>query len=238
MVYFVSELEFSSRKLRELRAVAGLSQRALATAAGVSHQLIAGLEQKGGNPTVESLSKIATVLNVDAAELMAKPEPEAKPVKRGRPKKNPNLLDATRPPWDNEIRVYGKVPCGPPEPSPEGGVQPIYLLDVGRAYGDTSELFGVIATGTSMRDAGIAEGDLIILKPNRRPDPGEIVLASIGDSYTVKKFVTRDGVPYLESCDGKRIRREADERVGFIARVVGVLRGWQTAPEPPEEPAS
>lgn len=50
--------------------------------------------------------------------------------------------------------------------------------------------------------------------------------------------MTRDGMPFLESCDGKRIRCEADERVGFIARVVGVMRGWQTAPETPEESAS
>lgn len=64
----------------------------------------------------------------------------------------------------------------------------MYLLDGGRAYGDTENLFGVIANGTSMRDAGITEGDLVILRPNRNPDPGEIVLVRLGESCTVKKM--------------------------------------------------
>ncbi len=213
-------------RLRELRESARLKQVELAKKAGVSQSAIVQWEAGNRSPGVEHARKLAEALGVSVDELLKEPEGIPPPPKKGRPKKNLKLLDP-RIPWQGEIRVYGRVPCGPPEPSPEGGVQPVYLIDVGTLYGDTTELFGVIATGTSMTAAKIEEGDLIIIRADRNPDVGRQVLACIREQdYTIKKLVTRDGQRMLESCDGKKSRIEVNEDVTFIGRVVGSLRGY------------
>jgi DNA polymerase V len=44
-------------------------------------------------------------------------------------------------------------------------------------------------SGTSMRDAGIAPGDLLVVDRSLRPRPGQIVVARLGDGFTLKRLV-------------------------------------------------
>lgn len=51
--------------------------------------------------------------------------------------------------------------------------------------------------GESMKDAGILEGDLVLVERGRYPKRGDIVLALIGNEYTLKYFETEKGKPVL-----------------------------------------
>lgn len=218
--------DFASR-LKEIRTAKGLTQAELAEKTGLSQAAIGLWEVGKRSPTFSSVKALAAALGVSVEDLAEDSTSTLPPPKRGRPRKNLPLIDTQRHPWETEIRVYGKVPCGPPEPSPEGGVQPLYLIDVGKSFGDTSNLFGVIAHGGSMATAKIDDGDLVIIRADTNPDVGERVLACIRErDYTVKKLVTRDGQRVLESCDGRRSRIPVDENVTFIGRVVGSMRGY------------
>lgn len=51
--------------------------------------------------------------------------------------------------------------------------------------------------GESMKDAGIIEGDLVIVEKGRTPRRGDIVLALVDNEYTLKYLETDKGKPVL-----------------------------------------
>lgn len=80
-------------------------------------------------------------------------------------------------------------------------------------------------SGDSMINAGIFDGDLLIVKPTQQVDRNEIIVALIGDEVTVKRFSYLDDQPYLFP------ENEIYEPIPFntedcsiIAKVVGLIR--------------
>jgi transcriptional regulator with XRE-family HTH domain len=61
-----SDTKFDPAKMSLLRRDRGLTQRALAIAAGVSQSLVAELERGKHPPSESSLTKIAAALSVDS----------------------------------------------------------------------------------------------------------------------------------------------------------------------------
>ena len=57
-------------KLKEKRTESGLSIRKLAELSGVSKSLIEKIESSGGNPTIETICKLADTLDVTLEELV------------------------------------------------------------------------------------------------------------------------------------------------------------------------
>lgn len=51
--------------------------------------------------------------------------------------------------------------------------------------------------GESMKDAGIFDGDLVVVERGREPLKGDIVVAQIEDEYTLKYFNIEKGKPVL-----------------------------------------
>ncbi|MEH2566731.1 helix-turn-helix domain-containing protein [Bradyrhizobium sp. AZCC 2289] len=78
---------FASARLRVKRA---LSQEALAVDAGVDRSYVGRIERGVENPSVETLDRLATALEVAAAELLLAPKQGEKPpatLRKGRKKK-------------------------------------------------------------------------------------------------------------------------------------------------------
>ncbi|MBZ9815768.1 helix-turn-helix domain-containing protein [Mesorhizobium sp. CA7] len=76
--------------LRRLRVERGISQDDLALTAGVERAYVGYLERGARNPTIITLEKIATALEVHIAQLFREPDPgEQEPaiLKAGRKKK-------------------------------------------------------------------------------------------------------------------------------------------------------
>ena len=51
--------------------------------------------------------------------------------------------------------------------------------------------------GESMKDAGILEGDLVLVERGKTPRRGDIVLALVDNEYTLKYLETENGKPVL-----------------------------------------
>jgi transcriptional regulator with XRE-family HTH domain len=66
--------ETLARNMRILRAARRLSQENLALAAGISQSQVSVIERGKGNPTIDSLHRIADVLGVEMSELFAERE--------------------------------------------------------------------------------------------------------------------------------------------------------------------
>ena len=79
--------------------------------------------------------------------------------------------------------------------------------------------------GESMIDAGINNGDLIIVSPTQSAELNQIVVALIGDEATVKRFSYIDGEPYLlpENQNFEAIPFNTED-CSIIGKVVGLIR--------------
>ena len=58
-------------RIRELRTMAKLSQERLGERAGVSYKFLGEVERGQGNPTIDTLARIAAALDVDITDLLA-----------------------------------------------------------------------------------------------------------------------------------------------------------------------
>lgn len=60
-----------------------------------------------------------------------------------------------------------------------------------------SSTYMLEVVGESMKDAGIIEGDLVLVERGRTPKRGDIVLALVDNEYTLKYLETEKGKPVL-----------------------------------------
>ncbi len=67
-----------------------------------------------------------------------------------------------------------------------------YLID------KDEDTFLVNASGESMVDAGIFDGDMLIVKANAKPRDGDIVVAEVNGEFTVKRLYYQKGLPVLQ----------------------------------------
>lgn len=58
--------------LRRLRVERGMSQERIAADSGVDRAYVGGIERQSENPTIDVLEKLATAMNVDVGELLAR----------------------------------------------------------------------------------------------------------------------------------------------------------------------
>jgi len=87
------------------------------------------------------------------------------------------------------------------------------------------DAFSLRITGDSMQDAGILEGDYVVIKPQNTIDSGEIGVVLIEDEATVKRIFRKHGKiilkPENETME-PTVHRPDD--VAVIGKVVGVIR--------------
>lgn len=85
-------------------------------------------------------------------------------------------------------------------------------------------LFALRVKGDSMIEAGIFDGDIVVVREQPTADDGEIVAALVdGEEATVKRLRRRGGRVLLEAANPAYAPIEADE-VRVLGRVVTVLR--------------
>jgi repressor LexA len=121
------------------------------------------------------------------------------------------------------VPILGRIAAGNPVFSPENSEGAFDLGIVGRALPD----FALRVSGDSMRDAGILEGDLVLVRRDPSPRDGEIVVAMIGDETTVKRFF-REKRRILLKPENPRFKpiavTESSPELQILGRVVGVFR--------------
>ena len=127
--------ELIGRRLRELRATAGLSLDALAHKSGVSRSNISLIERGQSSPTAVVLDKLSSALGVSVASMFEAGEAPAAP--------SPLARVADQPVWSDPASGYVRRNVSPP------GVSPLQLVDVVFPAGQR------VAFETSSRDADI-----------------------------------------------------------------------------------
>ncbi len=120
------------------------------------------------------------------------------------------------------LPLVGTVAAGQPVLAAENVEEYVAVPDV--AGGDDGT-FVLRVQGASMKDAGIIEGDLVVVRSQESATNGEIVVALVGDGEeaTVKRFFREPDHVRLqpENADMEAIR---SRDVRILGRVVGVMR--------------
>jgi repressor LexA len=96
-------------------------------------------------------------------------------------------------------------------------------LSVPQAAGGDDGTFLLRVRGESMRDAGIIEGDLVVVRSQEHAANGEIVVALVGEEATVKRYFREaDHIRLQPENAAMEPIRSSDVRI--LGRVVGVMR--------------
>ena len=124
------------------------------------------------------------------------------------------------------VPLLGVVTAGQPIFAYEN-YEDYFTFPVGEFKGD--ELFMLRVQGTSMIDAGIMDGDKIIVRRQPTAENGEIVVAMVDDSATVKRFFRSKGqiVLHPENEQLSDMIFEPGE-VSILGKVVGLMRNYRS----------
>ena len=159
------------------------------------HQHLANLERAGMIKRDPSKPRAIEMLDRAAQEVRNVLRPNALPLVGAVAAGQPMLAE-------ENIEDYVSVP------SAAGGDDGAYLLRV---------------RGESMKNVGIIEGDLVVVRPQETAHDGDIVVALVGEEATVKR--------YFREADHVRLQPENDEmepirsrEVRVLGRVVGLMR--------------
>jgi repressor LexA len=125
-----------------------------------------------------------------------------------------------------EIPVVGRVAAGQPilaEENIEGNI----VIDK-NFLGSRTECFGLKVRGDSMINAGIMEGDLVIIQPQKDASNGDIIVALLKDEATMKRYSLVNNKIYLipENEKYEPIIIDNNEDFSIVGKVIGVFRSY------------
>ncbi|MBI5639599.1 MAG: repressor LexA, partial [Nitrospirae bacterium] len=132
------------------------------------------------------------------------------------------LPDRHRPPEGRMIPVAGRIRAGQPILAYEDIESHIFIDST---MFPAEDVFSLQVVGNSMVEAGIYNGDYVVVKPQQVINNGEIGIALIGEEATVKRVYMGKGQVTLkpENSSMQPVTYTTDE-VSIIGKVLGVIR--------------
>lgn len=191
------------------------------------HRLITALEERG---FIRRLAHRARAIEiVKLPEALDKPEPKGG--------FSPRVIegDKTDPPRGAmsveaagafELPVMGRIAAGVPI---EAIAEVSHHVAVpGSMLSGRGEHYALEVKGDSMIEAGINDGDIVVIREQGTADNGDIVVALVdGHEATLKRYYRRGGMIALEAANPAyetRVLRE--DQVKVQGRLVGLIRSY------------
>ncbi len=133
-----------------------------------------------------------------------------------RPAETPNLQFRAA----GLLPLVGRVAAGVPLLADENVED---SLDIPRFLGEEGACFALRVNGTSMINAGILDGDIVVVRQQDNADDGDIVVALLEDEATLKRFFREaDHIRLQPENDALDPIFTRDPRI--VGKVTGVLR--------------
>ena len=175
-------------------------------------------KQRRRAPSFEEIRKLFGYKSKNAAFWLIKRLESEGLVKKD--SKGKLLLDSL-----SSARLLGSVQAGFPSPAEEELVDTLSLDDYLIHHPEQSFLLKV--SGDSMKDAGIHEGDLVIVERGRKPKEKDIVIAQVDGDWTMKYYCQTPSGVVLVAANSKYapIRPKNELTLGGV--VVAVVRKYR-----------
>lgn len=125
-----------------------------------------------------------------------------------------------------DLPIVGRVAAGYPilaEQNIEGSITIQSSL-----IGNSENCFGLKVRGDSMIEAGIFEGDIVIVNSQKNAANGDIIVAMLSDEATLKRYERKSQTVYLipENSSYSPIEVNNREDFSIIGKVLGVFRWY------------
>jgi repressor LexA len=118
------------------------------------------------------------------------------------------------------LPLVGQVAAGQPVLAEENIED--YIATPAFAGGDDGEYL-LRVRGDSMKNAGILDGDLVVVRPQDTAEDGNVVVALVGEEATVKRFFQEDDHVRLQP-ENETMEPIRTREVRVLGRVVGLMR--------------
>ena len=118
------------------------------------------------------------------------------------------------------LPLVGQVAAGTPILAEENIEDYVQVPSI--AGGEDGE-YVLRVRGESMKDAGILEGDYVVVRPQDTAEDGDIVVALLGEEATVKRFFREADHVRLQP-ENETMEPIRSKEVKVLGRVVGLLR--------------
>lgn len=122
------------------------------------------------------------------------------------------------------LKVLGTVAAGWPSPAEEEMVDTISLDEWLIENKEASFLLKV--SGDSMIDAGIHEGDVVILERGKNPKNGDVVVAEVDHEWTIKFYEKKGAIVALVPANERYERIIPQEELRIAGVVTAVIRKY------------
>jgi repressor LexA len=198
------------------------------------HRLISALEERGFIGRRHHRARALEVLRLPEDSPIRTAEAAAEPVGNG--SFSPNVIRGDFSPRIAGVRaanevaaielpLYGRIAAGLPiEALRDAGSQ----IEVPMAILGNGEHYALEVAGDSMVEAGILDGDTVIIRKGEQADNGQIVVALVDDAeVTLKRLRRRGNSIALEPCNVRHETRifPAD-KVKVQGRLVALMRRY------------
>lgn len=194
----------------------------LASKSGI-HRLITALEERGFLRRLPHRARALEVVKLPEQATAAAPP-------RGRAPFKPQLVDpgAAAPSPANDARdlpILGRIAAGTPI---EAIQQERDRLPVPEAILGAGEHFVLEVQGDSMIDAGILDGDFVVIRKGDSATSGEIVVALVmGEEATLKRLRRKGASIALEAANpAYETRIYGPDQVSVQGKLVGLIRRY------------
>lgn len=118
------------------------------------------------------------------------------------------------------VPLVGRVTAGQPILAQQN-IEEFYPLP--RDIAKDDDAFMLLVKGESMIDAGILDGDYVLVRPQHTAANGDIVVALLGDEATVKRFYKENGHFRLQP-ENTALQPIFTNEVDILGRVIGLIR--------------
>jgi repressor LexA len=118
------------------------------------------------------------------------------------------------------LPLVGQVAAGQPVLAEENIEE--YVSTPAIAGGEEGE-FLLRVRGESMKNAGILDGDLVVVRPQETASDGDIIVALVGEEATVKRFFQEEDRVRLQP-ENETMQPIFTREVKILGRVVGLMR--------------
>lgn len=122
------------------------------------------------------------------------------------------------------LPLFGPIAAGFAAPAEEQAEERVTVEDY--LVRDRSSTFLLRVKGDSMIDAGIFEGDLVVVDRGKKPRPEEIVVGVLDGEFTLKRLKHNKGKYYLQAENPAYPDLHALEELQVAGVVVGVIRKY------------
>lgn len=123
-----------------------------------------------------------------------------------------------------DVRLLGTITAGLPSFAEEQDLDTLNLNDF--LVTDTSKAYLLTVIGDSMIDAGICQGDLVLIEKTSNAKVGEIVVARVDGDWTLKYLRQKNNGYYLEAANENYADIYPEEEMEIGGVVKGVIRKY------------